>query len=47
MGRWLRGGGLKEKGLMDMHNRVMTAGGGLRGINGNGKKYNRKAIIKY
>ena len=30
----------KEKGLMDMDNSVMTTGGegGMRGLNGNGKK---------
>ena len=30
----------KEKGLMDMDNSVVTVGGGgIRGLNGNGKKY--------
>ena len=26
-----------EKGLMDMDNSVVIAGGGIRGLNGNGK----------
>ena len=37
----------KEKGLMDMDNSVVIAqGGGVRGLNGNGKKYN-KGYIPY
>ena len=33
----------KEKGLMDMDNSVVIAGvgGDIRGLNGNGKKYNK------
>ena len=27
----------KEKGLMDVDNRVVIEGGGIRGLNGNGK----------
>ena len=32
----------KEKGLMDVDNGVVIAGGkSIRGLNGNGKKYNK------
>ena len=44
--RGLEGLSKKEKGLLDMNNRVVTAGDcrerGVRGTNGNGKKYNKK-----
>ena len=36
----VRGGGIKQKGLMD--NSVVIAGAGIRGINGNGKKFSKK-----
>ena len=44
------GGGIEEKGLMDMDNSVVTVGGewwveveeGIRGINGNGKNTIKK-----
>ena len=36
----------KEKGSMDMGNSDLIAGGGcIRGLNCNGKKYNRKRIL--
>ena len=38
----MEGSSKKEKGLVDMDNSVVISGarGGLRGLNGNGKKYN-------
>ena len=35
--RGVGGGGMEEKGLVDMDNRVVTGGGRHRGTNGNGK----------
>lgn len=36
-GRWLGGGGVKEKGFRDTDNSMAIAwGGGIRAINGNG-----------
>ena len=39
----MEGPNKKEKGLMDMDNSVVIAGGErvTRGLNGNGKKYNK------
>ena len=40
---WSRGIEQKKTGLMDMDYSVVIAeGGGIRGLNGNGKKYNKK-----
>ena len=39
----MEGWSKKEKGLMDMDNSVVIAGGrrSIMGLNGNGKKYNK------
>ena len=38
-GGYFRGGGIEQKvkGLMDMDSSVLIAGGGISGLNGNGK----------
>ena len=36
----------KEKGLRDMDNSVVIVGGGIRGLNGNGKKKIKQKISK-
>ena len=41
-GYWVEGLSKKEKGLMDMDNSVViTAGRRKKGLNGNGKQYNK------
>ena len=42
-GLGVEGWSKKERGLLDMDNgEVIVGGGGLRGINGNRKRYNKK-----
>ena len=43
----LRGAGIGQKGVMDMENSVVIAGGkGIMGQKGNVKKYNKDEIKK-
>ena len=50
----LEGSSKNEKGLMEMDNRVVIAGGrgwieveeGIREVNGNGKKYNKNSFTR-
>ena len=43
----MEGSNEREKGLRNMDNSVViAAGAGIRGLNGNGKKYNKDYIKK-